>query len=74
MKYCGSITAHSLYPVIKYWESTAAGCLTFMEMTERNDGKYLGFKDNDVYGEPLYLPIDENHQQTYPKHQLYFYL
>ncbi len=47
MKYCASITTHSLYPVIKYWESTAAGCLTFMEVTEKNQANILGFKDNE---------------------------
>ena len=45
MKYCTSIAAHSLYPVIKYWESTAAGCLTFMEVTEKNQANILGFND-----------------------------
>jgi len=47
MKYAGSVAAHSLYPVIKYWESTAAGCLTFMEVTERNRADILGFKDGE---------------------------
>ena len=47
MKYCGSIAAHSLYPVIKYWESTAAGCLTFMEVTEKNQAHIMGFKDGE---------------------------
>ena len=47
MKYQSSIAAHSLYPVIKYWESTAAGCLTFMEVTEKNNANVLGFKDGD---------------------------
>ena len=47
MKYFGSIAAHSLYPVIKYWESTAAGCLTFMEVTEKNQARILGFKDGE---------------------------
>ena len=46
MKYRSSITSHSLYPVIKYWESTAAGCLTFMEVTEKNQAQRLGFEDN----------------------------
>jgi hypothetical protein len=45
MKYCTSIAAHSLHPVIKYWESTAAGCLTFMEATEKNQANILGFED-----------------------------
>lgn len=47
MKYAGSIAAHSLYPVIKYWENTAAGCLTFMEVTEKNRADILGFKDGE---------------------------
>lgn len=47
MKYAGSVAAHSLYPVIKYWENTASGCLTFMEVTEKNQAKILGFKDGE---------------------------
>lgn len=47
-QYCTSITSHSLYPVIKYWESTAANCLTFMEITEKNRADILGFKDNET--------------------------
>ena len=46
MKYRGSIASHSLYPVIKYWESAAAGCVTFMEVTEKNQAQRLGFEDN----------------------------
>lgn len=61
MKYCGSITAHSLYPVIKYWESTAAGCLTFMEMTEKNQAEILGFKD----GENAIFINENNYQQRF---------
>ena len=45
MKYCTSITACSSFAVIKYWESTAAGCLTFMEVTEKNQANLLGFED-----------------------------
>lgn len=47
-QYCTSIASHSLYPVIKYWESTAANCLTFMEITEKNRADILGFKDNET--------------------------
>lgn len=47
MKYAGSIAACSSFPVIKYWESTAAGCLTFMEVTEKNQADILGFKDGE---------------------------
>ena len=43
-----AIAACTLYPVQKYWEIPAAGCLTFMEMTEKNDGYYLGFKDGET--------------------------
>jgi hypothetical protein len=43
-----SIAACTVYPVQKYWEIPAAGCLAFMEMTERNNGKYLGFRDNET--------------------------
>ena len=47
-QYRTGIAACTVYPVQKYWEMTAAGCLTFMEMTERNDGYYLGFKDGET--------------------------
>ena len=43
--YCGAIAATTFYPTIKYWEIAAAGCLTFMEITEGNHGDYLGFCD-----------------------------
>jgi len=32
-------------PVVKFWEMPAAGCLTFMEITEKNKGKHIGFTD-----------------------------
>ena len=44
-KYCGAIAATTPYPTTKYWETAAAGCLTFMEITKRNYGKYTGFRD-----------------------------
>jgi len=47
-QYRTAIAACTVYPVQKYWEMPAAGCLTFMEMTERNDGSYLGFKDGET--------------------------
>jgi hypothetical protein len=47
-QYCTSIASHSLYPVIKYWESTASNCLTFMEVTTKNGADILGFKNNDT--------------------------
>jgi len=45
-KYASSIAATTTFPTIKYWEIPAAGCLTFMEITELNEGKYLGYQDN----------------------------
>lgn len=44
-KYSASIAATTYTPNMKYWENAAAGCLTFMEITELNRGKYLGFLD-----------------------------
>ena len=44
-RYKAAIAATTYYPTLKYFETTAAGCLTFMEITEKNHGEYLGFKD-----------------------------
>ena len=44
-KYAASIAATTYFPTIRYWEIPAAGCLTFMEITDRNKGEYLGYKD-----------------------------
>ena len=46
-KYRASIAATTTYPTIKYLEIPAAGCLTFMEITDYNRGSYLGFKDGE---------------------------
>ena len=42
-----AIAATTYYPTIKYWETSAAGCLTFMEITEKNRGEYLGYIDGE---------------------------
>ena len=47
-KYASSIAATTHLANIKYWEIPAAGCLTFMEITEKNDGKRTGFIDNET--------------------------
>jgi hypothetical protein len=44
-QYRASIAAATYYPVTKYFEIPASGCLTFMEVTKLNGCKYLGFKD-----------------------------
>ena len=47
-KYRAIIAATTFYPTLKYWENSAAGCLTFMEITKKNDGYFLGYKDNET--------------------------
>ena len=47
-KYQCSIAACTDTPNINFWEKSAAGCLTFMEMTEENRGKYLGYVDGET--------------------------
>ena len=44
-KYAAAIAADTYTPVVKFWEMPAAGCLTFMEITKKNMGNYLGFTD-----------------------------
>lgn len=44
-QYQASIAATTHYPTIKYMETAAAGCLTFMEITKHNHGTYLGYED-----------------------------
>ena len=43
--YRAAIAASGLYPTAKYWETPAAGCLTFMEATAANGAYDLGYKD-----------------------------
>ena len=47
-RYRSAIAATTWYPTQKYWEIPAAGCLAFMEITQKNDGYYLGFKDGET--------------------------
>ena len=44
-KYAAAIAATTYFPTIRYLEIPAAGCLTFMEITEKNKGEYLGYKN-----------------------------
>ena len=39
------IAATTSFPTVKYKETPAAGCLTFMEITEQNHGSFLGYED-----------------------------
>lgn len=43
--YRAAIAATGLYPTVKYWETPAAGCLTFMEVTRANGAADLGYGD-----------------------------
>ena len=48
-RYQASIAAATYWTPIKYAEISAAGCLTFMEMTDKNDGKrILKYKDGET--------------------------
>ncbi len=44
-KYSSAIAACTYNPLIKFWEIPAAGCLTFMEVTKKNRGEFLGYED-----------------------------
>lgn len=43
--YRAAIAASTWYPVVKYFEKPASGCLTFMEVTKQNHGAEIGFED-----------------------------
>lgn len=63
-KYRAAISATTYYPTIKYWETTASGCLTFMEITELNDGRYLGYKD----GETAIFINEKNYKEKFEEY------
>ena len=63
-KYSAAIAATTFYPTIKYWETSAAGCLTFMEITEQNNGKYLGYRD----GENAIFITENNYQEKFQEY------
>jgi len=65
-KYSAAIAATTFYPTIKYWESSAAGCLTFMEITELNKGKYLGYRD----GENAIFINENNYKEKFQNYLL----
>ena len=60
-QYQAVIAADSYTPVQKYWEIPAAWCLTFMEITERNNGQYLGYID----GESTIFINEKNYQEKF---------
>ena len=63
-EYRAAIAATTPYPTIKYLEIAAAGCLAFMEITEKNHGQYLGFKD----GESCVVINEDNHEKRFEEY------
>ena len=63
-KYASAIAATSDTPSIKYWEIPAAGCLTFMEITKKNKGDFLGFIDE----ESAIFINEKNYQQKFDEY------
>ncbi len=46
-KYQVAVAASTTNPVAKMWEIPAAGCMTFLEVNEKNNADFVGFKDNE---------------------------
>ena len=63
-KYAAAIAATTTFPTIKYWEIPAAGTLTFMEITDLNMGKYLGFVD----GKSTVFINENNYKQKFEEY------
>ena len=63
-KYQAAIAATTNFPTIKYWEIPAAGCLTFMEITKKNNGEYLGYID----GESAIFINEDNYKEKFEEY------
>ncbi len=63
-KYASAIAASSVNYTTKYIEIPAAGCLTFMEITDENHGEYLGFKD----GETVIFINEKNYKKKFEEY------
>ena len=62
--YKAAIAASTHYAVIKYLEIAAAGCLTFMEVSQKNsDATLLGFRD---YENAIFIN-ENNYKQRFEK-------
>jgi hypothetical protein len=46
-KYQAAVAASTVTTVAKMWEIPAAGCMTFLEVNEKNNADFVGFKDNE---------------------------
>ena len=60
-KYAGVIAANSFNPNVKYWETSAAGCLTFMEITKKNRGQFTGYED----GKTAIFINEDNYEEKF---------
>ena len=60
-KYQSAIAATTGNYTQKYLEIPAAGCLSFMEVTDKNHANYLNFKD----GENAIFVNERNYQQKF---------
>ncbi len=60
-RYRSAIAAATWFPAQKYWEIPAAGCLTFMENSKKNDVSYMGFKD----GETVIFINEKNYEDKF---------
>jgi hypothetical protein len=63
-KYRAAIAATTTNASAKYWEIPAASCLTFMEVTERNEAALLGFKD----GETAVFVNEDNYKRRFEEY------
>tara|TARA_B110001454_G_scaffold214337_1_gene233976 strand:- start:106 stop:1089 length:984 start_codon:yes stop_codon:yes gene_type:complete len=46
-KYQTAVAASTVTTVAKMWEIPAAGCMTFLEVNDKNDANFVGFKDKE---------------------------
>ena len=58
------IAANSYNPNMKYWEIAASGCLTFMEITKKNRGQFLGYED----GKHAIFINEENYKEKFQEY------
>lgn len=63
-KYQTAIAASSYNPLIKYWEISAAECLTFMEVTKKNKAEFLGYVD----GETALFINEKNYKEKFEEY------
>jgi len=60
-KYQAAIAACTYTTVAKMWEIPAAGCLTFLEVNEKNEADFVGFRD----GETAVFINEKNYKQKF---------